>query len=248
MASKTTLKDFIDTLPDGDFNWPIESAENVAPVYYGDNQWAKSSTEIGVKRKNGELTIWLDTWDGSDWDTNCEFILPAGECPIAYEKDYSWLEIADYLDNDYGRNHDLWTDYYQWVLERGEDPLGEFFTVSADIKRKERWEFIFTISITGIHVQKARRAGVLHYDHETGIDTLPAHVRQFLTVNKKYEGSYTGLRLDLSSEEFKDAGLRLGVWQACHVEHKVSRSETTVAKELRKAARKVLRAQGAKAA
>jgi hypothetical protein len=140
--------------------------------------------------------------------------------------DHEPLEEADLPSQE---EHDrLWREYRQWVLDRGEDPLGEFY-VRHSTKVKERWQFKFTKTLLGPRLTDARRAGRTYPQAE-----LPEHVRSFLALDA---GGKLG---DFATwEELTEVlpAVKAGKWMTAQVEYDRPRSEAIIARELRKIAR-----------
>jgi hypothetical protein len=143
--------------------------------------------------------------------------------------DHEPLE-ADELpsDEEYAR---LWREYREWVLDRGEDPLGEF-NVRHSIKVNERWEFKLFKSLTGPRLSAARHAKRIYQPQE-----LPEHVRSFLNLSPDNKlGDFANWQelIDVLPD------VRPYQWFAAHLEEDHSRKPETIARELRQAARKSL--------
>ena len=131
-------------------------------------------------------------------------------------------------------NDKAWHDYRAWVLETGQDPLGEFM-VKHSIKTKERWQFRITKTLVGPRLIDARR-GKQRYP--LYVDRLPEHVKSFLNLDA------SGKLGDFATWDELIAVLpdiKAGRWFVAHIEHDAPRQETVIARDLRKAARRALK-------
>jgi hypothetical protein len=125
--------------------------------------------------------------------------------------------------------HDrLWREYAQWVVEQGEDPLGNFY-VRYSTKVKERWQFKLTKTLVGPRLIGVRRAGRAYTP-----DELPEHARSFLNLDAsgKLGDFATWAELTEVLPEVKP-----GKWFVAHIEYDKPRPEAVTARELRKIAR-----------
>lgn len=121
----------------------------------------------------------------------------------------------------------LWQQYSHWVVEHGEDPLGNFM-VRHVAKVKERWQFKLIKTLVGPRLIEARRSG-----HAYAQADLPEHVRSFLNLDS------SGKLCDFSTwDELIEVlpDIKPSRWFISHIEYDKPRPETVISSELRKAA------------
>lgn len=162
----------------------------------------------------------------------CDTLAPGGYTVDEYaDGDHESIDEADLPS--YEEVQAAWKEYFEYVLETGADPLGNFY-VKHVIVRKERWQFRFKRAIVGAVLAEARHAG-----RRYNCRKLPKHVTEYLNL-----GAGWALRLqDFETHEAFLAieGLRFDVWVTQHIEHKIDRSPAALARDLRRAARKALK-------
>lgn len=129
--------------------------------------------------------------------------------------------------------HDrLWKEYSQWVLEHGDDPLGNFY-VKYSSKVKERWQFKLVKTLVGPRLILSRRGTRSYF-----ADDLPKHVRSFLNLDA------SGKLGDFANWDELLAVLpdiKPSKWFVAHIEYDKPRSQISSTKELRKLVRSSLR-------
>jgi hypothetical protein len=142
-------------------------------------------------------------------------------------------EPLDAEDIPSQEEHDrLWREYSQWVLDLGEDPLGQFY-VRHVRKVNERWQFKIFKSLTGPRLDSARRAGRTYLPQE-----LPEHVRSFLNLSPQNNLGDFAFWEELLAVE---PTIKVGKWFTAHLEQDQPRSAALIAREVRTAARKSLK-------
>jgi hypothetical protein len=152
------------------------------------------------------------TWSQCDADGNHDPI-DESDVPTLAEHDAAWL------------------DYARHVAATGTDPLGNYY-VRRTVKRREAWRFAFARSIAGAVLLRARRGG-----RDVSPCDLPAHVRVYLAL------ADNGRTLAVSVDELKAANVPVnGRWHRATLEHETPRPAARVAAELRRAARRHIRA------
>ena len=122
-----------------------------------------------------------------------------------------------------------WKEYAAHVAATGTDPLGNY-CVPRSIKRREVWFFSFGKSIVGPVLLRARRGRRVIPAHE-----LPQHVRDFLGLDaqaRRLEG------LSWAELEEHVPGLVAGRWTRHKIEYRAPRKPSTIARELRAAAKR----------
>lgn len=124
------------------------------------------------------------------------------------------------------------TAYAQWVLEHGADPLGEF-TTPRTRKVRERWEFRWTKSLVGARCTLIRRNSGTPGTWRPPF--APVHVREYLGLN----GANV---IGSPVEDLPRLGYPADRWNVIHIDCTVARSPITVSRELRKVARRYLKA------
>ena len=141
--------------------------------------------------------------------------------------DHEPLEEEDLPSQE---EHDrLWREYSHWVLEYGEDPIGEFH-VRYSIKVKERWQFRLTKTLVGPRLTDARHAG-----HAYAQAQLPEYVKSFLNLDASGKlGDFA--TWDELIEVLPE--IKAGKWFTAQIEYDKPRSKVVVARDLRKVARR----------
>ena len=87
-------------------------------------------------------------------------------------------DLPDYLDVDRD-----WLDYYRYVAETGEDPLGEFY-VKRSRKVKEVWYLAFSRTRDGTpYLARIKHAGRYYPPFDPA--ALPQHVKDYFWVEDK---------------------------------------------------------------
>ena len=171
--------------------------------------------------------VCFDVWDGEpiaiDWtcDTGGNWTFDS-RCSLEELPD-------DYLEKDYAEALESQREYYSYVAETGDDPLGDFL-VKRTAKIKENWTWQFSNSILGMLLVRARRGrGPWMSPQE-----LPKHVLDFAGVDKL---SYRGAMVHWKPGDVNLS--RSGTYRET-IEHEVPRPAGHVRTELRAAARAAL--------
>lgn len=139
-----------------------------------------------------------------------------------------------------------WIEYAKYVAETGLDPLGNY-RIERTTTRKERYTATFRKSIVGPALVKVVRGG-----KSMPIRSLPERVAEYLCVERvntmapwKFVGGEGDQWAALVACEGVRERVRKNAPREARIEftidHKEPRPETTVASELRKAARRHLR-------
>ena len=169
------------------------------------------------------------------------------DCPVGWHIRHIWT-YADgtWSESDADGNHDsldkedvptveqhdaAWLDYARYVAAAGSDPLNNYY-IRRTVKRREAWRFRLRRSIVGaVLVQAARsRKEVRFYQ-------IPNHVRRYLNLQG------TTRTLGDSVDDLTTAGVPLDCrWYRATIEHETPRPAARVAAELRRAARRHIRA------
>jgi hypothetical protein len=179
---------------------------------------------------------------------NILFSIPSwcDDCETWHQEHIWAYDDGSYSSSDSDGNHDpldaedvpsqeehdrLWHEYSQWVLDRGEDPLGNF-NVRHVTEVNERWQFKLTKTLVGPRLIDARRAGRTYAQAD-----LPEHVKSFLNLDS------SGKLGDFATWDELIAVLpdiKAGKWFTAHIEYDKPRSSAVIARDLRKVARRSL--------
>lgn len=182
------------------------------------------------------------------------------DCPVGWHLAIYWqYDDGTYSVCDSDGNHDgcdagdvptieeqeaAWLDYSRHVAATGCDPLGEF-NVPRVAKRKERYTAAFRLSILGAALVAVRRGGKV-----VPLRDLPQRVIDYLCVerlngaagNMRYEGGWQEL-IGLDGVKVYRGTARV----TFTLDHEELRAEAAVEADLRRAARRHLREEKAKA-
>jgi len=182
------------------------------------------------------------------------------DCPVGWHLAHYWAyDDGTYSVCDSDGNHDgcdagdvptieeqeaAWLDYSRHVAATGCDPLGEF-NVPRVAKRKERYTAAFRLSILGAALVAVRRGGKV-----VPLRDLPQRVIDYLCVerlngaagNMRYEGGWQEL-IGLDGVKVYRGTARV----TFTLDHEELRAEAAVEADLRRAARRHLREEKAKA-
>ena len=133
-----------------------------------------------------------------------------------------------------------WRSYACWVIETGTDVLGQYAARWCS-KDRQAWEFKFEPSPAGTVVTRARRVG---QEHE--LTNLHERVLQYLGIDKDTLPYVVGHPLvmggDFGAEALHKAGLGYRKWNRIVIEITVERDAELVSRELRRLARRHLKA------
>lgn len=183
------------------------------------------------------------------------------DCPAQWHTSNYWAyddgtyTIDQYADGDHescdmddipsaSEINSAWRSYFEYVAQEGLDPLDEFqFCVKSMRTVKERWRIKFGDSILGPIVIRAHR-GV----QSVSALELPQHVKDYLLIKPDANQGQPVLQpvLDMTWKELielpdvKKIRAPFGARQASVsflLERHVPRSDSVVARDLRKAAR-----------
>jgi len=126
-----------------------------------------------------------------------------------------------------------WLAYARDVAETGADVLGHY-NVRRVTKVNERWEFRWSPSIIGPILIEVRHAGRKYQPTK-----LPDHARNFFSI------ASDTIRAQITDFRGDNDGLRKlykpWVWNVTHIRRQIPRNPETVARELKRAARRHLR-------
>jgi len=115
-------------------------------------------------------------------------------CTVGWHQSNYWCyadgsySVDSYADGDHedcdaedvpeGEEIDAaWLDYSRWVVERGEDPLGNFF-VRRMKQTRERYRAEWRSTVSGPRLVSVKRAG------RERLSDLPDHVRSYLYIGE----------------------------------------------------------------
>ncbi len=184
------------------------------------------------------------------------------DCPVQWHLSYFWLNddgeytLASYGDGDHDgcREQDVpdadeiakaWDDYARDVVSTGNDPLGNY-SVKYDRKERQAWWFWFESSPLGTVVTRAKRAG-----RECELTEIPERVCTFLGVDIDLIDHYPdrhpavmpdGYGMGMGAVALHETGLSYGKWNRIVIEITVDRDAELVTRELRRLARRHLKA------
>lgn len=183
------------------------------------------------------------------------------DCPTGWHLAHYWIyDDGTYSVCDSDGNHDecdesdvptceqvaaAWLDYSQHVAATGCDPLEEFRGVPRTTKRKERYTAAFRPSILGGQLVAVRRGGKV-----VPLGDLPQRVIDYLDCERR-----PGAAGHLVFRDGWKTLVALDCVKLCRgtarvtftIEHEEPRPEATVEADLRRAARRHLREEKAKA-
>lgn len=110
-----------------------------------------------------------------------EIVDTDGNWEFSDEAEVGTPEHARMLDDlSYEKFQQTWREYAEWVVENGEDPLGNYF-VQSTRKAKQKWQFLYSNSITGPRLVGARRNGRGPWINAA---ELPEEVLSYLLADK----------------------------------------------------------------
>jgi hypothetical protein len=187
------------------------------------------------------------------------------DCPVGVHLAHYWCyDDGTYTVCDSDGNHEgceesdvpsfdqqtaAWAEYYQHVADTGSDPLNEISSVRETLKRRERYTARFRNSILGAVLVQVKRGR-----SEVNLRQLPERVAEYLCVKRTNAMSpwvfSEGRFADLLKLDGVKAPRRLKSQMPTAsvrfiVEHEVPRNAHTVAAELRRAARRLIRKHAA---
>jgi hypothetical protein len=129
---------------------------------------------------------------------HCGFL---GECKVGWHLSTYWIDTTnsetgysfdEFTDGDHDdcEEDDLptaedeaaaWEQYHRACAESGDDPLGQLSGIRHLIRRLERWQVEFQISIVGLVLRRVRRRSRGPWLNPSD-DAVPAELREFLLV------------------------------------------------------------------
>jgi len=139
------------------------------------------------------------------------------------------------------REQEAWLDYSEWVVEHSEDPLGQF-VVRRTKQTKERYTAEWVNSLIGPRLVSVRRAG-----QELDLSALPEHVSDYLSSPvtgpgptgsgvRVFSGTWESLLACDGARQMRSGRTRI----TFTLDGQTPRSKASVAKDLRRLARKHL--------
>jgi hypothetical protein len=132
-----------------------------------------------------------------------------------------------------------WLEYYRYVAETGEDPLGEFFITRTRKVKKEVWFVSFDKTADGTpYVSRIKHAG--RYFSPLAPELLPQHVREYLMLQET--PGLSRMETSISWAELEESlGGNLSKLHRVEIEHDVPVSKSVVRRQLLKLARKAVK-------
>ena len=145
-------------------------------------------------------------------------------------------EACDEADLPTIEEHDkAWLEYARWVVEHGQDPLDNYYVKPSRAVR-ERWQIRVNDSVAGPILLAARRD---KRTYRTAAE-LPVRMREYLNLKRMRLADFA----TWAELESAQPGIKPGKWWTILLDTHAMRSEFSLARELRKAARSHLREKG----
>ena len=145
-------------------------------------------------------------------------------------------ESVDGADLPSFEEHDkAWLEYARWVLKHGEDPLANY-TVKVSHAVRERWQIQVNDSVAGPILLAARRD---KHTYRTAA-SLPPRMREFLNLKRMRLADFK----TWAELEAAQPGIKQGKWWTIYLDAFQMRAAQSIARELRKAARRHIREVG----
>ena len=121
--SPVTVREFFATMPEGDFYFEADTADDWHPYYCEDCEtWHRIAYAVNIGRTKGKHKVELMSCDeDGDWDYVAGYDESQGSLPGEFSEFYA--EIYD-LQEDFFLS---WAEYWLDCAETGEDPLQEAY-------------------------------------------------------------------------------------------------------------------------